>query len=189
MTEEHFVWTGVVFRREVRDAVGPFETIPMGDILFLGSAAARFPFFVDPRPGALFSETGMNASQTLPVGELRRSASVVAAWVAGLPNLDDGARREVAAIADRKLKLVAHGWLRDAAESGDFERFLAAADYLEGRGDLDARRARKIAFGRRGGWRFGALSAWARLQSGYKRRKSSGFKTRTVEEIVAEYGK
>ncbi|HEX6852987.1 MAG TPA: glycosyltransferase family 2 protein [Candidatus Polarisedimenticolaceae bacterium] len=189
MTEEHFVWTGVVFRREVRDAIGAFVTIPMGDILFLGSAAARFPFFVDPRPGALFSETGMNASQTLPVGELRRSATVLADWVASLPNLGEGDRREVAAIADRKLKLVAHGWLRDAAEAGDFERFLAAADYLERRGDLDARRARKIAFGRHGGWRFRSLSAWARLQSGYKRRKSSGFKTRSIDEILAAYGK
>lgn len=186
MTEEHFVWTGVVFRREVRDAVGPFVTIPMGDVLFLGSAAARFPFFVDPRPGALFSETGANASQTLPVGELRRSASVVAAWVAGLPNIGDDDRRSLAAIVDRKLKLVAHGWVRDAAEAGDFERFLAAADYLEARGDLDPRRAAKIAFGRKGGWRFRALSSWARAQSGFKRMKSSRFRTRSVEEILAE---
>ena len=31
------------------------------------------------------------------------------------------------------------------------------------------------------------LSAWTRAQSGFKRRKSSGFKTRSIEEILAEF--
>jgi glycosyltransferase involved in cell wall biosynthesis len=189
MTEHHFVWTGCVFRREVRDAVGAFETIPMGDILFLGKAATAFPFFVDLRPGALFSETGSNFSRTLPIDELRRSHAVATAWAESLPGLAPEDRRAMVEVVSGRLKVMAHGMLRDAAEMGDASRFSAVGDYLEQRGDLDARRARKIAFGRRGGWRFRALSAWARLQSGYKRRKSSGFKTRSIEEILAEYGK
>lgn len=187
MTEHHFVWTGCVFRREVRDALGPLETIPMGDILFLGKAAAAFPFFVDLRPGALFSETGSNFSRTLPIDELRRSHGVAARWAEGLPGLSAEDRKAMVDVVSGRLKVMAHGMLRDAAEMGDVSRFAAVADYLEARGDLDPRRARKIAFGRQGGWRFRALSAWTRLQSGYKRRKSSGFKTRSIEEIVAEF--
>lgn len=188
MTEHHFVWTGCVFRREVREALGPFETIPMGDILFLGKAAAVFPFWVDLRPGALFSETGQNFSRTLPVDELRRSHAVASSWAAGLPGLSEADRGAMVEVVSGRLRVMAHGMLRDAAEMGDEARFAAVASYLEERGDLDPRRARKIASGRKGGWRFRLLSLWARLQSGYKRRKSSGFRTHSIDEIVARYG-
>ena len=80
-----------------------------------------------------------------------------------------------------------HGILRDALEGGDFERFRAAAAYLESRGDLDARRRRKIEAGRRGGWRFKALGLWTRAQSGYKRRRAARWRTMSLEEIVAAY--
>lgn len=187
MTEHHFVWTGTVFRTAVRDAIGPLEPVPMADILYSGKAAATFPFVADLRPGAVFSETGTNYSKGLPVETLRRSHEVARRWAAGLTSLPLTDRDAMVAVVDGRLRVMAHGFLRDAAEAGDLARFLEVADYLEERPSLDPRRARKIAFGRKGGWRFRALSLWTRLQSGYKRRKSSGFKTRTIEEILEEF--
>jgi hypothetical protein len=187
MTDHHFAWTGCVFRREVRDALGPFESVPMGDILFMGKAAAAFPFVVDLRPGALYSETSSSHSQNVPVSELIRSHEVARAWAAGLPGMSDEDRAAMVAVADERLKVVAHGKLRAALESGDLDGFTATADYLEARGDLSPRRRAKIATGRRGGWRFKALGVWSRLQSGYKRRRTSRWRTMSLEEIYEEY--
>lgn len=45
MYSSHFVPTGVLFRREIRDALGPFETSG-SDSLYLTMAAGAFPFVV-----------------------------------------------------------------------------------------------------------------------------------------------
>lgn len=190
MTEHHFVWTSCVFRKTVRDAVGPFETIPMGDVLFLGKAAALFPFFVELVPGALFTETGANFSHTMPLAELSRSWETARAWAASLPGQSAADRDALLGVLDWKLKTVAHGMIRAAAESGDWARFQEAADYLLARGDLSPRRRARIAFARRGGagsWQFNAVRLFTRLQSGYKRRRAGGWKTMSVEEVLAAY--
>jgi len=190
MTEQHFVWTSCLFRREVRDAVGPFEMVPMGDVLFLAKAAALFPFVVELVPGALFTETGANFSHTMPVAELNRSWELGRSWVATLPGQSAVDREALLSVLDWSLKTVAHGMIRAAAEGGDWARFQEAADYLLARGDLSARRRARIAFARKGGegsWQFGAVRLMTRLQSGYKRRRSSGWKTMSVEDVLAQY--
>ncbi len=187
MAEQHFIWTGCVFRSSVRGALGAIAPVPMGDILFTAKAAAAFPFVADLRPGAVFSEADANYSQMLPVETLRRSSQVARDWAAGIAGLSDADREGMVGIVDARSRDVAHRILRDATEAEAFERFLEVADYLEERGDLSPSRRAKIAFGRPGGWRFRALSTWSRLQSGYKRRRRSGWKTRTVEEIIAAY--
>ena len=190
MTEQHFVWTSCLFRREVRDAVGPFVTVPMGDVLFLVKAAALFPFVVELTPGALFTETGANYSHSMPVAELNRSWEVGRAWIETVPGQSDADREALRRVMDWSLKTVAHGMIRTAAESGDWARFEEAADYLLARGDLSAKRRARIAFARNGGagsWQFGVVRLLARLQSGYKRRRSSGWKTMSVEDVLAQY--
>jgi glycosyltransferase involved in cell wall biosynthesis len=187
MTEQHVIWTGCVFRTAVRDAIGPLELVPMSDVLFTAKASAAFPFVLELRPGALFSETGSNYSTGLPVESLRRSVEIARSWAEGLAGLTSADREQLVRVIDGRMLVVAHGMLRDAAEAGNFARFTEVADYLEARPDLSPRRRARIAFARRGGWRFSALSAWTKLQSGYKRRKSSGWKTLSVEEIVAQY--
>ncbi len=190
MTEQHFVWTSCVFRRAVRDAVGPLETIPMGDVLFLGKAAALFPFAVELVPGALFTETGENFSRTMPLAELQRSSEIGKAWVASLPGQSGADREALLGVLDWQLKTVANGMIRAAAERGDWARFQEAADYLLARGDLGPRRRARIAFARSGGagsWQFNLVRLWTRLQSGYKRRRAGGWKTRSVEDVLAVY--
>jgi len=190
MTQKYFLWTSCVFRRAVRDAVGPFATIPMGDVLFLAKAAALFPFVVELAPGALFTETGQNFSHKLPVTELGRSLEICRAWMASLPAQSAADRDAIFAALDGTLKTVAHGLMRAAAERGDWPRFEEVADYLLSRGDLSARRRARIAFARDGGagsWQFNALRLFTRLQSGYKRRRSSGWKTMSIDDVLAKY--
>jgi hypothetical protein len=187
MLEHPFLWTSCVFRTSVRDALGPLVPVPMGDVLFTVKAAAAFPFVVDLRLGALFSETESNFSRGLPIDTLRRSSEVARDWAAGLSGVSGADREEMVRVVDALLIDMARRILREAIEAQDFARFLEGAACLEEREDLSPSRRAKIAFGRRGGWRFRALATWSRLRSGYKRRRTSGWKTRTVEEILAAY--
>ena len=187
MLEHPFVWTSCVFRASVRDAVGALVPVPMGDVLFTVKAASAFPFVADLRVGALFSETDSNFSRGLSIDTLRRSIEVARDWAAGLSGLSYADRGEMVRIVDSLLIDMARRILREAIEARDFNRFVEVADCLEERGGLSGSRRAKLALGRRGGWGFRALSAWTRLQSGTKRRRTSGWKTMSVDDVLAKY--
>ena len=158
MLEHPFVWTGCVFRTSVRDTLG-----------------------------ALFSETDSNFSRGLPIDMLRRSSEVARDWAAGLPGVSHADREELVRIVDALMTDMARRILREAIEARDFERFMDVSACLLERGEVSGSRRAKLALGRRGGWGFRALSAWTRLQSGTKRRRASGWKTMSVEDVLAKY--
>jgi glycosyltransferase involved in cell wall biosynthesis len=187
MLEHPFVWTGCVFRTSVRDAVGALVPVPMGDVLFTVKAASAFPFVADLRVGALFSETDSNFSRGLAIDTLRRSSEVARHWAAGLKGLSDSDREEMVRIVDALMIDMARRILREAIEARDFPRFMEVADCLHERGRLSGSRRAKLALGRSGAWGFRALSAWTRLQSGTKRRRTSGWKTMSVDDVLAKY--
>lgn len=187
MLEHPFVWTGCVFRTSVRDTLGALVPVPMGDVLFTVKAAAAFPFVADLRLGALFSETDSNFSRGLPIDMLRRSSEVARDWAAGLPGVSHADREELVRIVDALMTDMARRILREAIEARDFERFMDVSACLLERGEVSGSRRAKLALGRRGGWGFRALSAWTRLQSGTKRRRASGWKTMSVEDVLAKY--
>jgi glycosyltransferase involved in cell wall biosynthesis len=54
MFSSHFTTTGVVFRREVRDLIGPFD-VGGTDVLYTAFAAASFKFYVADYYGAVFT--------------------------------------------------------------------------------------------------------------------------------------
>jgi hypothetical protein len=187
MLEHPFVWTSCVFRTAVRDTLGELAPVPMADVLFTVKAAYAFPFVADLRVGALFSETDSNFSRVLPIDTLRRSSEVARDWSAGLPWLTAADRDEMVSIVDTLIIDMARRLLREALEAGDYDRFREVSDCLFERGGMSASRRAKLAFGRRGGWRFRALSAWTRVQSAAKRRRRSGWKPMSVADILAKY--
>ena len=67
------------------------------------------------------------------------------------------------------------------------DEFLEAALSLEERGGLSGSRRAKLALGKSGTWGFRVLSAWTRLQAGTKRRRTSGWMTMSVEDVLAKY--
>ncbi len=182
-----FVWTSCVFRTPVREAVGGLVPVPMGDVLFTVKAASAFPFVADLAVGALYSETDSNFSRGLPIETLRRSNEVASDWAAGLLGISDAERDDMVRLVDALRVDMTNRIVREAVEAGDFERFREAADSLLERGVLSFSRRAKLAIGRRGGWGFRALSAWTRFQAGSKRRRTSGWKTMSVEDILDEY--
>jgi len=167
--------------------VGALVPVPMGDVLFTVKAASAFPFVADLRVGALFSETDSNFSRGLPIDTLRRSSEVARDWAAGLTGVSGADREEMVRIVDALLIDMARRILREAIEARDFERFLEVADCLEERAGVSGSRRAKLALGRRGGWGFRALSLWTRLQSATKRRRASGWKSLSVEDVLAKY--
>ncbi len=187
MLEHPFVWTSCVFRTPVRDAVGAIVPVPMGDVLFTVKAASAFPFVADLRVGALYSETDSNFSRGLPIETLRRSNEVALDWTAGLHGVSDADRDDMVRIVEALRIDMTNRIVRETIEAGDFARFVEATDSLLERGGLSGSRRAKLAIGRRGGWGFRALSAWTRLQAGTKRRRTSGWTTMSVEDILEKY--
>lgn len=187
MLEHPFVWTSCVFRTPVRDAVGAIVPVPMGDVLFTVKAASAFPFVADLRVGALFSETDSNFSRGLPIETLRRSNEVALDWTAGLHGISDADRDDMVRIVEALRIDMTNRIVRETIEAGDFARFVEATDSLLPRGGLSGSRRAKLALGRRGGWGFRALSAWTRFQAGSKRLRTSGWKTMSVEDVLAKY--
>lgn len=188
MVEKHFVWTGCVFETAVREIAGPFENIPIVDILFLGKAAWHCGFVVDMTPGAIFLETGSNASFTMPLADVRHSYEVMARRFAELPGISSEEQRAIEAALARKRKTFANGALRGALEAGQWSRFREAADFLEAEGALSLSKRWRIAIGRRGGTLAAALSWATRLAARAKRRRRSGmrglFHGLALDEVV-----
>jgi hypothetical protein len=152
MLEHHFLWTGVVFHVRVREALPPFEPVPLVDVLYLAKAAAAFPFVVSLRPGAVFRMTGTNAHLTVTAAELERTRTAMQEAVRGLP-LAPAPRADAEAAVEQNVRGVAHRALREAFADQRMEAFAALAVYMEGRGWLSAGKRVRVALTRRLGFR------------------------------------
>jgi hypothetical protein len=156
--EHHFLWTGVVFRRTVRDALGPFEPVPMVDVLYLAKAAALFPFVVSLQPCAVFRLTGKNAHLTMTPDDLERTRQAMREAVAALP-LAGGAREQALQAVEGNARGVANRALREALAAGNHEAAAALGAWLGERGWLSAGRRMRIAVARSLGLRLGRRRA------------------------------
>jgi hypothetical protein len=145
--EHHFLWTGVVFHREVREVLGRFEPVPMVDVLYLAKAAARFPFAVSLRPGAVFRLTGTNAHLTMTPHDLDRTRQAMREAVGRLP-LAPEPRAEALRAVDGNVRGVANRALREALASGQGDSAAALAAWLGKHGWLTAGRRMRIALTR-----------------------------------------
>ena len=150
--EHHFLWTGVVFHARVREALGPFEPVPLVDVLYLAKAAALFPFLVSLQPGAVFRMTGSNAHLTVTAAELERTRSVMHEAVRALP-LPPARQAEAEEAVEGNVRGVANRALREAFAAQRMEAFGALAAYMEGRGWLSPGKRVRVALTRRLGFR------------------------------------
>jgi hypothetical protein len=94
-------WTGVVFRRELIDQIGPLDT-EVGhalDLDYLYRVAAHFPIAVSLQPGALWVAHAASASVESPLD------GVWPGWLKMIQNLTDNQEipLEVKELATRKL--------------------------------------------------------------------------------------
>lgn len=154
--EHHFLWTGVVFRREVREALPPFEPVPMVDVLYLAKAAALFPFTVSLRPCAVFRLTGTNAHLTMTAADLERTLSAMRGAVAALP-LPPEALQEALRAVEGNVRGVGNRALREALAAGRGDAAAELASYLRAQGWLSAGRGVRVALARSLG-----LRSWRR---------------------------
>jgi len=192
MIEQHFVWTACVFHSGILPQVGPLDSIHMGDILFLGKAAACFPFVVSLLPVAVFLETGVNASANMSIADLRRCHEVMERRSGELPNITEEERQEIHGILEWKIGVAANAMLRNALEAGDWRRFEETAAFFQERGGLDFRRKLRVALARRrgpGSLLFRLVGQLTRLSTGYKRMRKSRWRKLGLEDVVAFYSR
>ena len=182
MIEHHFLWTATVFSREVRQRLGGLEPVPLADILYLARAAGAFPFMVDLSVGAVFRETGVNATTSLAVAELEQVHAAMLRRTVEIPGLDAAEQDAVRRAVDGNARAVANRLLRASIEAGDDARFAEVSSFLETRGWLEGKRRFKTALLRRVGLR----SPAGRLLRGASRR-GLGRQTADFEDVVARY--
>jgi hypothetical protein len=145
--EHHFLWTGVVFRTEVREALGRFEPVPLVDVLYLAKVAARFPFVVSLTPCAVFRLTGGNAHLTVTPEELERTRLAMREAVAALPLPTPGRAAALAAV-EGNVRGVAHRALREALAARRLSQHAELARYMALRGWLPPWKRVRVAVGR-----------------------------------------
>lgn len=127
------VWTGVLFRREVLDKIGMFDTALLGpsDLEYLLRLAAKYPFIVEKYPSAVFTLNSASFSATQPM------ASFWPGWKRMLQKLEmdgslDAAFRQKALTVLRKdaeRMLFRRG--ANALAMGRMDFALEAADALD----------------------------------------------------------
>jgi len=127
------VWTGVLFRREVLDKVGTFDTALMGpsDLEYLLRLAIKYPFIIEKHPSAVFTLNSASFSATQPL------ASFWPGWKRMLKKLemdaglDAALRQKALAIlrGDAERMLFRRG--ANALAAGRIDFALAAADALD----------------------------------------------------------
>ncbi len=173
MFREHFTWTGCVFAREVRDALGPIDPAPITDILYLVKAAALFPFIVDLRPCAVFSVTSAANSQQASVETLRLNLA------ASLAVCDELARRSdrfagLARTVRGTFRFMGNRLLRQAFARGDRALAASAADFLRELGALSPRRRLLAAVARSGDAGAALVRRLGSIQALWRRRQRGG---------------
>ena len=191
MLEHYFLWTSCVFHSEMRQAIGAFEPIPIGDILFLGKAAALFPFVVSPRACAVFVEGGGNVVDRLPIEAILHTYEVMHDRCAGIPGLSADERTEISNGLDRSARLTVNGVMRSSLAKQDWPRFDAAVEFLRERDALDFRKRLRVALAAHREPPSLSLRLMLRvldLHRRYHEMRRSGFKKMTPKEIARLYG-
>lgn len=150
--EHHFLWTGVVFHRRVREALGRFEPVPLVDVLYLAKAAASFPFMVSLQPCAVFRMTGTNAHLTVTPLDLERTLHAMREAVRALP-LTAERQAEAQEAVEGNVRGVATRALREAFAARRMEAYRALADYMKERGWLSTGKRVRVALTRKLGFR------------------------------------
>jgi len=190
MIEHFFLWTACVFDSGIRETIGAFEPLPVGDILFLAKAAAFFPFVVTLRPCAVFVQSGKNTIDDLPVTDIMHTFDVMHTRCEEIPGLSSDERREIRQGLDRSARLTVNGMMRSSLARQDWPRFDAAVKFLDERGALDFRKRLRVSLALRRDPPSVGLRLMLRLlelHTSYHAMRRSGFKTVTLEEISKLY--
>ncbi len=190
MIERFFAWTACVFCSRMRRELGPLDPILMADILYLGRAAALFPFVVRLVPCAVYIVSGQNAYAKVSAVDLRQCEAVMHQRCAELPNITESDRREIRNILERTIRIAGTDAIRAAIEAGDRTRLEEIAAYFRQRGGLSLRKRMRVALARQGGLLSvvsGFIRHSTRFSTGYKRLRRSGWRRRSLEQIVATY--
>lgn len=185
MFHYYFAWTSCVMSSSMRPTLGPLNPIAIGDILYLGKAAACFPFVVRHVPCCVYVITGKNCFSQLTVDELRECDEVMQRECAELPNISESDRDEIRALIRRGMRVRRTDVIRAAIEQGDKTRLAEAADYCREQGDLNFRRRLRVELAQRGG--LPLIRQLTRFTAGYKRLRRSRWRRQSLEQIVAYY--
>lgn len=173
------IWNGTIFRTSMVNEIGGFdpETGVVGDWDLLLRLASRFPFLVEPTPGAVFFHHKQSISTQV------RLDGTWPGWLKLMENVDSGAlpddvRREARQILTKQLISRLYGVGTGASRRGNFDDARKAASLL----DFEYGQRRKAATVRAlvftfshfpflakltpwiGGWRFSHLTTgWRRV--------------------------
>lgn len=185
MFREHFTWTGCAFSREVRDAVGRLDPVPMMDVLYLVKAAARFAFLVDRRPGAIFTARAGTVSQSATFEHLAANYAACQTLAQSLHSagMDNGDLDNEIRTAFRYM---GNAMLRRAFQTNDRELVARSAEFLSDIGELSARR-RVAALAARcsiGAWLMYHSAHW---QSRMRQAKAGGLRPTSIGEVLRNY--
>ncbi len=179
-----FPWMSCVFSREVPRTIGPLDSLPIMDILWLVRAAASLPFVVDLEPSAIFSLGGETFGSTLSFRQVRADFTGSLA-LADAPN-GTGADRDALRAAVRVFFIFrARALLRAALISGDRCRVAEVAAFLTRLNGLDARRRLLTALFRSGPAGAAAVSLFTRVQGRYRTLKRGGGTPLTLAQLLA----
>lgn len=179
-----FPWMSCVFSREVPDTIGPLDSLPIMDILWLVRAAAALPFVVDLEPAAIFSLGGETVGSTLSFRQVRADFTGSLA-LADAPTGTNADREALRAAVHMFFVFRAHALLRTAFMSGNRRRVGEVAAFLARLGALDTRRRLLTALFRSGPAGAAAVGLFTRVQGHYRTLKRGGGTPLTLAQLLA----